>query len=92
MPIYQYKCTECGVEGLEVIAKIDSPTPPCPRCKTQMEQVMTVPAMVKIKGEGGYPSRRKFVKGSAPGTTRSTKVWGDHDPSDKSIDYMGTKK
>jgi len=48
--------------------------------------------MVFMDGEGGYPSRRKFVKGSAPFTTRATKVWGDHDPADKSIDYMGTRK
>ena len=38
-------------------------------------------AMIKIKGEGGYPSRRKFVKGTAPQTTSTgSKAWLDSEP------------
>lgn len=60
-------------------------------CGQEMVKLPTFPAMIKIKGLGGYPSRRKFLGGTAPYTTRNTKVWGQHDPT-KDIDYMGTRK
>ena len=56
-----------------------------------MHKKPTFPAMVKIKGSGGYPSRRKFVKGTAPFVSRSTKGWKSEDPSDKTVNYMGSK-
>lgn len=90
MAIYPYRCITCGYEG-EQISTFSTPSPVCPECGKATERLLGVPAMFKFKGEGGYPSRRKFTKGSAPGTTRTTKVWGDYDPSDKSINYMGTK-
>ena len=91
MPLYVFDCT-CGLKGYERILRIGAEDPTCPVCETKMHRVLTTPAMVFMDGEGGYPSRRKFVKGSAPYTTRATKVWGAHDPLDKSIDYMGTRK
>ncbi len=84
MPLYQYRC-DCGVEG-EHIQTVGASPPSCPRCEKQMERVMTYPVMWKIRGLGGYPSRRKFVSGSAPYTTRTTKAWGDHNP-DEVKDY-----
>lgn len=79
MPIYLYKCQVCSLE-LEKVQGIEENIPLCPHCGGEMAKQPTFPAMVKIKGEGGYPSRRKFVKGSAPYTTRNTKAWLDSDP------------
>lgn len=87
-PLYDFYCPLCGAE-VSKVQSYEAPYPVC--CEYPMAKHPSVPAMVKIKGEGGYPSRRKFVKGSAPGTTRSTKAWGQYDPSDKSVNYMGTK-
>jgi predicted nucleic acid-binding Zn ribbon protein len=90
MPIYCFDC-ECGVTGVEKLMSMGAENPPCPRCGKTMRKLPTFPAMVKWNGDGGYPSRRKFTHGTAPFTTNATKVWGEHDPSDKSINYMGTK-
>lgn len=90
MPIYQYKCQKCGVE-MELIQEIGSDTRPvC--CGEEMVKLPTFPSLVIMKGGGGggYPSRRKFIHGSAPNTTRSTKPWLSDDPY-KKINYMGTK-
>lgn len=78
MPIYVYKCV-CG-HKLEKVQKIGENATLCPECGTLMKKMPTFPVMVKMKGEGGYPSRRKFVKGSAPYTSRTTKAWLDSEP------------
>lgn len=78
MPIYSYTC-KCGVTGDE-FQQMGAEVPLCPRCGLKMERVMTYPSMVKVKGSGGYPSRRKEWKGSAPYTTRSTRVFPDNIP------------
>jgi len=79
MPIYMYRCDKCVLE-LEKVQGISEETTLCPQCGEVMIRLPTFPAMVKIKGGGGYPSRRKFVKGTAPYTTRTTKAWLDSDP------------
>jgi len=89
MPLYDYRCKNNHVS--ERVTNYESPFPVCPECGEPTERLPSTPAFVKFKGEGGYPSRRKFAKGTAPGTTTATKVWGDYDPADKSINYMGTK-
>ena len=80
MPIYPYRCSECGAE-IEVLQAIGVMTREC-ACGADMERTPTFIAMVKMKGEGGFPSRRKFVKGSSPFTTRGTKAWGEYDHHD----------
>jgi len=72
MPIYEYKCSECG-EKLEVLQR-EMADVMC--CGKPMERKITFPAMIKIKGEGGYPSRRKQVRN----TTYRNHPQLEHDP------------
>ena len=88
MPIYEFECEECkGI--VEKIQSFESDVPVC--CGSTMSRLPTFPVMVKVMGEGGYPSRRKFMKGSAPGATRDTHPWLSYDPSDTSINQIGQK-
>ena len=80
MPIFEYRCDECQ-ENIEIV---NGGIPSC--CNIPMRKLLSFPVMVKIKGEGGYPSRRKLVKGTAPGTTRQSKAWLGSDP------YESTRK
>ena len=59
MPLYDYECDICGVVR-EVLGK----APLC--CGEEMRKLPSYPAMVKIKGSGGYPSRRKMISDTAP--------------------------
>ena len=88
-PLYDYYCNRCkGIK--EILQRSNRDTPPkC--CGIPMRKLPTFPAMVKIMGEGGYPSRRKFLRGSAPGATRATNAWGTYNPTDKSIGGIGQK-
>lgn len=59
MPLYDYRCSVCGDEK-DVFQHNMTDVAEC--CGKPMERVPSFPAMVKIKGEGGYPSRRKQIR------------------------------
>jgi putative FmdB family regulatory protein len=63
MPIYEYECG-CGFTIEKLQYGLD--TPRCPKCGLKMMRKPTFPIMVKIRGMGGYPSRRKMIKDTAP--------------------------
>lgn len=68
MPIYIYECEKCG-NKIEVL---NGGVPLC--CGKAMAKRPTFPALVKWKGEGGFPSmRRAYKRGTAP----YTKGYGD---------------
>jgi len=58
MPVYDYKCSRCGAE-IEAVQQMGNRPPVC--CGEEMDRKYTSPPMIKMKGEGGYPSRRKQV-------------------------------
>jgi len=90
MPIYLFSCGECN-KRLELVLPMDAEAPVC--CGEPMGKLPTFPAMVKIMGEGGYPSRRKFLNGSASciGQRSNVKPWLSYDPTDESVKPMGSK-
>lgn len=53
MPLYEYKCQDCG-RHLEIIQKFsDDPLKECPECRGALEKVVSAPA-VHFKGSGWY--------------------------------------
>ena len=74
MPIYEYRC-ECGCEVTE-LQMIGSKAPTCQKCGGVMLRKFSPIAMVKWKGEGGFPSLRKARRGTAP-YTRQYGAYGD---------------
>ena len=53
MPIYEYKCLQCG-SVLEALQKVsDKPLKKCPKCKGLLEKVISPPAL-QFKGNGWY--------------------------------------
>jgi putative FmdB family regulatory protein len=53
MPIYEYKCTECG-SLFEVLQKVhDLPLQKCIRCGGKVQKAITAPA-IQFKGSGWY--------------------------------------
>ena len=59
MPLYDFTC-DCGYLG-EGLLEIYDPNPKCPDCNRELIKKVGSNIMVKMKGEGGYPSRRKQV-------------------------------
>lgn len=53
MPIYEYKCRDCGNEYEELVFTQGTP-PPCPRCaSTKTEKLMSA---CSAKVDGGGPN------------------------------------
>ena len=58
MPIYGYRCTECGHQ-LEVLQKVsDEPLKVCPNCQGKLTKIV-YPAGVIFKGSGYYSTDYK---------------------------------
>lgn len=44
MPIYEYRCTQCGVRYEKIIFSSSAPAPACPSCNSeQVEKLISVP-------------------------------------------------
>ncbi len=59
MPLYDLWC-ECGYQDERVLG-MNQTLPQCPECGDDLEIKYSAPPMVKVKGEGGYPSRRRQI-------------------------------
>ena len=79
MPIYEYRCAQCGHE-LEVLQKIsDPPREICPACNAPALQKLISPVGFRLKGSGWYETdfkqkNRKNLHGS--GDKPATKKTG----------------
>lgn len=75
MPLYDFLCPDCGYQ-IEVLQMSPDLTVGCLECDSLMERVFSAPPMIKIKGAGGYPSRRKQIRN----TTKQTHPKLEHEP------------
>jgi len=78
MPIYAYKCTDCGHEK-EVLQKIsDAPLTDCPQCGHASMVKMVTAAGFQLKGSGWYATDfRNKDSGSKGRAERQTESAND---------------
>lgn len=65
MPVYEYRCEECG-EGFELFVRSPSrqAAPTCPKCGSR-----NVKKAVSLFGVGGAAGSRTSVSSCSPGST-----------------------
>ena len=83
MPIYGYRCRNCGHE-LEVLQKIsDPPLKTCPNCSGELQKLV-YPAGVIFKGSGFYSTDYKGsgAKASANGSDSGSDSKSDSKPAE----------
>ena len=62
MPIYEYRCDQCGHQ-FEVLQKIsDAPVKNCPKCNSNNPRRLVSAAAFKLKGTGWYETEFKTKK------------------------------
>jgi len=63
MPLYEYRCTQCG-NTVEVLQKAkDKPPVKCPKCGGPLRKIISSPA-IQFKGSGWYIT--DYAKKNAP--------------------------
>lgn len=63
MPIYEYRCPECGHE-FEKLQKISAPSPSCPECGLDEVVKKVSASSFVLKGSGWYKDHYGLKKGS----------------------------
>ncbi len=83
MPIYEYQCTECGLE-LEKLQKLsDAPLTDCPDCGKPTLKKKVSAAGFRLKGSGWYETdfksknRKNVAKGDSAKEGSKPKAGGD---------------
>lgn len=90
MPLYEYRCQECGHQ-FEKIQSFSAPEEKeCPVCKGPVERLISAPA-IQFKGSGwyvnDYASKSKpgsSMKASADGDSKSGESKSEKKPAEKS--------
>ena len=85
MPLYEYRCTQCG-HRFEKIEKFNSePETACPKCGGVLQRPLTAPAL-QFKGAGWYvndygakagPSTSESSSASAPAEAKAPAASGE---------------
>jgi putative FmdB family regulatory protein len=81
MPIYAYRCTDCGAQKDHLQKMSDAPLTVCPACgaNTYTKQ-LTAPGF-QLKGSGWYATDFKGGSTSTPAKTEATPTSGTTDAS-----------
>ena len=90
MPLYEYRCNECGHQ-FEKIQSFSAPEEKeCPQCQGSVERLISAPA-VQFKGSGwyvtDYAGKSKSggsMKASADGESKSSESKSEKKPAEKS--------
>ncbi len=69
MPVYTYRCENCGVQFERHQSFTDTPLKTCPECRKKALKKVITPTKIIFKGSGFYATDHK----SASGDTSSVK-------------------
>lgn len=81
LPLYEYRCTQCGNRYEKIQSFSTEPDTACPKCGGKVERPLTAPAL-QFKGAGWYINdyAPKAASGSSSATGEST--GSDSKPAD----------
>lgn len=75
MPLYSYKCDNCGVQYEKLQKFTDKPTKRCPECNKNTARRVIQPAGIIFKGSGWYKTdSRSSSSATVPNTTKKDKA------------------
>jgi putative FmdB family regulatory protein len=94
MPIYMYRCTDCGHEFETRQRMTDDPLTDCPVCAGSIRRVVNSVGVV-FKGKGFYVTDNRGSKAQAPSSTSNKKEESSSEkstPADKSDNASSESK
>jgi putative FmdB family regulatory protein len=66
MPVYTYRCDNCGVQFERHQSFTDAPLKTCPECRKKALKKVITPTKVIFKGSGFYATDHKSASGDSP--------------------------
>ena len=82
MPVYTYRCENCGVQFEKHQSFTDSPLKTCPECKKKALTKVITPTKIIFKGSGFYATDNKSPSGSSTSTKKTeTKTESEAKPA-----------
>ncbi|MCC7116971.1 MAG: zinc ribbon domain-containing protein [Anaerolineales bacterium] len=73
MPVYTYRCENCGIQFEKHQAFTDNPLKTCPECRKKALKKVITPTKIIFKGSGFYATDHKSPSG-ATSTTKAEKT------------------
>jgi putative FmdB family regulatory protein len=73
MPVYTYRCENCGIQFERHQSFTDSPLKTCPECRKKSLKKVITPTKIIFKGSGFYATDHKSPSGGESSkTTKSS--------------------
>jgi putative FmdB family regulatory protein len=66
MPVYTYRCENCGIQFERHQSFSDSPLKTCPECRRKSLKKVITPTRIIFKGSGFYATDHKSPSGDTP--------------------------
>jgi putative FmdB family regulatory protein len=73
MPVYTYRCENCGVQFERHQSFTDAPLKTCPECRKKALKKVITPTKIIFKGSGFYATDHKSPSGETSSTKSSKK-------------------
>jgi len=87
MPVYSYRCENCGVQFEREQSFSDAPLKICPECRKKSLKKVITPVGVIFKGSGFYSTDHR----SSSGSSSSTPAKKEEKKSEKKVESKESK-
>lgn len=71
MPVYTYRCENCGIQFERHQSFTDAPLSTCPECRKKALKKVITPSRIIFKGSGFYATDHKSPSGDTSGLKKS---------------------
>ena len=93
MPVYTYRCENCGVQFERHQSFTDAPLKTCPECRKKALKKVITPTKIIFKGSGFYATDHKSPSGDTSSTKKDEKKEKESTPKEsKPAESKSTKK
>ena len=86
MPVYTYRCENCGVQFEKHQSFNDEPLKTCPECRKKTLKKVITPTKIIFKGSGFYATYHRSASGDVSRSSKSGSKTTDKGTETKSSD------
>jgi putative FmdB family regulatory protein len=92
MPVYTYRCENCGVQFERHQSFTDTPLKTCPECRKKALKKVITPTKIIFKGSGFYATDHKSPSGDTSGVKKADSEKESTPKESKPAESKSTKK